>query len=108
MIRSLDPEEWGAAWMAIGDRYMERAKRPSNRKAAAGRSARGLAALHAWPLAGRKLRPRKSECYAKAKAAFEAYGRLIDPKIETAAHSIRGQGDRRVAAAAERRRGRRW
>src|SRR6476646_7359090 len=37
MIRDLDPDAWGAAWMAVGDRYFERAQQaePSDRTAAA-------------------------------------------------------------------------
>ncbi len=27
MISSLDPDEWGAAWMTLGDRHLERARR---------------------------------------------------------------------------------
>src|SRR4051794_29299330 len=31
MIGSLDPEEWGAAWMAVGDRYTWRADAAARR-----------------------------------------------------------------------------
>jgi esterase FrsA len=85
MIGSLDPEEWGGAWMAIGDRYAEAAdaaERQGDRKAAqdALLAAWRLYTFGRWPVA---KSPKKVESYAMAKAAFEAYGRLADPPIET-------------------------
>lgn len=85
MIGSLDPQEWGAAWMTIGDRYAERADaagRKGDVKAAqdALMAAWRLYTLGRWPVA---KAPNKAQCYEKAKRAFETYGRLVDPKIET-------------------------
>jgi pimeloyl-ACP methyl ester carboxylesterase len=84
-IKSLDPEEWGAAWMAIGDRTMERAEaiaRSGEAKTAQAvyRAAWRLYTLGRWPVASS---PKKVESYAKARAAFAALGRLLDPPIET-------------------------
>jgi pimeloyl-ACP methyl ester carboxylesterase len=84
-VKSLDPEEWGAAWMAIGDRTMERAEaiaRSGEAKTAQAvyRAAWRLYTLGRWPVASS---PKKVESYAKAQAAFAALGRLLDPPIET-------------------------
>jgi esterase FrsA len=85
MIGSLDPEEWGAAWMAIGDRYAERAQaalRAGNGQAAQDGylAAWRLYTLGRWPVASS---PKKTRCLEKARQAFAAYGQLLDPKIET-------------------------
>src|SRR5262249_53370310 len=82
-IRDLDPDAWGGAWMAVGDRFMERAQ-------AAERSDVDLAArdyLYAWRLytLGRwrvMSSPKKLACYARAQAAFAGYGRLVTPPIK--------------------------
>jgi len=85
MITSLDPDEWGSAWMTIGDRYRARAGAAERRgDAEAAQDALLMAWRHytfgRWPVASS---PKKVEAQAKAKAAFEAYGRGADPPIET-------------------------
>ena len=84
MIGSLDPEEWGAAWMTIGDRHFERAsgRTPRGKKAAQQGflAAWRLYTLGRWPVASS---PKKLQCYERAKQAFAAYGQCVDPKIET-------------------------
>jgi pimeloyl-ACP methyl ester carboxylesterase len=84
-IPSLDPEEWGAAWMAVADRYAERAGAAERRGDITPAQTDWLAAWRLytfgrWPVASS---PKKVECLARANAAFAAYGGLIDPKIET-------------------------
>src|SRR4051794_11436931 len=84
MIGSLDPEEWGAAWMAIGDRYAEQAQaalRAGNGQAAQDGylAAWRLYTLGRWPVASSS---KKLQCLEKAKQAFVAYGQLLDAKIE--------------------------
>ena len=82
-INSLDPDEWGAAWINIGDRYFKcanTAEKSEPAKAAAGY----LAAWHLysfgrWPVASS---PNKQESHRKAWAAFDAYGGLVNPKVE--------------------------
>src|ERR1043166_10058 len=83
-LRSLDPEEGGAAWMAIGDRALERALSADRRgdlTAArnAFRAAWRLYTLGRWPVANS---PGKIACYAKARTAFASLGRLLDPPTE--------------------------
>jgi hypothetical protein len=81
MITSLDPDEWGAAWMTIGDRYLIRAREAGQGKAAqdALLAAWRLYTFGRWPVA---RSPNKVASAAKARAAFEAYGRAVDPVIE--------------------------
>jgi len=83
MIRDLDPDAWGAAWMSIGDRFMERAVacEAGDTEAAAQHAlyAWRLYTLGRWPVMSS---PRKRESYDKAQAAFAAYGRLVAPAIE--------------------------
>lgn len=84
MIASLDPDEWGAAWMRLGDRHLDLARaaeRAGDAKAAqdALLAAWRLYTFGRWPVAKSQ---RKLESSAKARAAFEAYGRAVDPPIE--------------------------
>src|SRR5215470_3092291 len=80
MISSLDSDEWGAAWMTVGDRYLDRASAAGQGKAAqdALLAAWRLYTFGRWPVA---KSPKKVASAAKARAAFEAYGRLVDPVI---------------------------
>ena len=82
-INSLDPDEWGAAWSSIGDRYFNRAKaeEPTDTNAAAADylAAWRLYSFGRWPLANS---PKKKDSSRKAWAAFDAYGRLVNPRIE--------------------------
>ncbi|MEA2938179.1 MAG: esterase FrsA [Alphaproteobacteria bacterium] len=84
-ISSLDPDEWGAAWSAIGDRYAERAataERGGDVKAAQDDwlAAWRLYTFGRWPVASS---PNKVAAGKRARGAFEAYGRLADPRLET-------------------------
>src|SRR6187551_3387109 len=83
MVRDLDPDAWGGAWMAIGDRHFERAQaRETTDKAAAAQhfiAAWRLYTLGRWPVMSS---PKKRQSYDRAQAAFAAYGRLVTPPIE--------------------------
>jgi hypothetical protein len=83
LIHDLDPDAWGAAWMAIGDRHLARAQEferaDPSAAAAAYLAAWRLYTLGRWPVMNA---PRKRESYAKAQAAFTAYGALVTPRIE--------------------------
>src|SRR6185312_10757409 len=61
MIHDLDPEAWGAAWMAVGDRHAGRAQ-----------------ALEASDIAG-------------AAQAYLAHGRLVTPAIEPVSIPFEGR-----------------
>src|SRR4051812_448718 len=85
MIGSLDPQEWGAAWLNVGDQHFERAQgaaRASDNDAAARAflAAWRLYTFCRWPGASS---PNKLQCYERAERAFVAYGQCVDPKIET-------------------------
>src|SRR6266700_3274108 len=79
MISSFDPDEWGAAWMTIGDRHLDRAAREDKASPHALLAAWRLYTFGRWPVA---RSPSKVLSAAKARVAFEAYGRLVDPVIE--------------------------
>ncbi len=83
MIHNLDPDAWGGAWMAIGDRAMERAHNAeTGDSSAAARHylyAWRLYTLGRWPVMSS---PNKRASYDKAQQAFAAYGRLVAPAIE--------------------------
>jgi len=84
-LNSLEPDAWAAAFMRIGDRYMQMATLLQF-------SAKGLSLgrdeyKHAWetynfarwPV---ENSPGKKAAYAKALEAFAKYGELIDPPLE--------------------------
>jgi len=85
-ITSLDHDEWGAAWMQVGDRYADRAdaevKQDATAAAADYLAAWRLYTMGRWPLADS---PKKQQSYQKAQTAFQAYGQLVTPKIELVA-----------------------
>ena len=92
MIRDLDPDAWGAAWMAMGDRHMERAQavEAGNKSAAAEGylTAWRLYTLGRWPVMSS---PKKRQSYDRAQAAFAAYGRLVTPAIESLSIPFEGE-----------------
>ena len=71
-LKSLEPDDWAAAWSRIGERYF-----------AAGDY------FHAWDIfnvarwPSEKLSPGKEKAYARALEAFQIYGRTLTPPIET-------------------------
>lgn len=92
MISSLDPEAWGAAWMRLGDRYRASAvvgQRNADMIAARADllAAWRLYTLGRWPVASS---PKKEECLVHARAAFGAYGGLVDPPIELVRFAFEG------------------
>src|SRR5215210_5825568 len=83
-IQNFDPEQWGAAWKRLGERYDNNARTCGQHHDRSGAVANYLAAwrlctLGRWPVA---RSPAKAECLRRARVAFDAYGRLVDPKIE--------------------------
>jgi pimeloyl-ACP methyl ester carboxylesterase len=82
-INNLEPDTWAAAFVRIGDRYVEKAKalQSSAPKEAA------EAYKHAWEVYNTARWPTensggKKNAYVKALEAFAAYGKLIDPPLE--------------------------
>jgi len=71
-LKSLEPDDWAAAWSRIGERYFERGDY-----------------FHAWDIfnvarwPSEKLSPGKAKAYARALAAFQQYGKALNPPIET-------------------------
>jgi esterase FrsA len=82
-VNNLEPDTWAAAFVRIGDRYVERAK---SLQASAPKEA-AEAYKHAWEVYNTarwptENSPGKKNAYVKALDAFHAYGRLIDPPLE--------------------------
>jgi pimeloyl-ACP methyl ester carboxylesterase len=83
-VHGFDPEQWGTAWMRLGERYEETAGGCAQNHDLPGAITNYLAAwrlytLGRWPVA---KSPSKAECLARARRVFETYGGLVDPKIE--------------------------
>jgi len=93
MINSLEREDWAAAWMKVGERHMTRAReleKSSPREAAE----TYYHAFHnfstgRWP--SEKLSPGKQKAYERSLEAFQAYGKLLDPPIETVRFPFEGK-----------------
>lgn len=82
-IRSLDREEWAAAWFAIANRRWERARGLDARNLAEVREEywRAWRIFHfaRWPT---ENSPTKERAKHRALQAFQAYARLLDPPME--------------------------
>ncbi len=71
-LKSLEPDDWAAAWSAIGERYLARGDY-----------------FHAWDAfnvarwPSEKLSPGKQRAYARALEAFQQYAKSLNPPIET-------------------------
>ena len=83
MLKSLDRDEWAAAWSAIGDRHTATAKatETSDRTHSIEhyRTAVEYYMFARFPL---ENSPGKERAYQKALDAYAAYARLMDPPIE--------------------------
>lgn len=82
-IRSLDRDEWAAAWSDRGERYREQAAaiEAADRAAARERYWQAWRLFHfaRWPT---ENAPAKQAARRSALEAFRAYARLLDPPIE--------------------------
>lgn len=82
-IKTRDYDEWAAAFMAVGDRYMNEAKSLEARdpqKANAGYiRAWRIYSFGRWPV---PASPGKQRSYAKALEAFLAHAKFLDPPLE--------------------------
>jgi dienelactone hydrolase len=82
-IKSLDRDEWAAAWSEIGDRYMAKAAAAANAAPAEADKDYVAAWLYysfaRWPVPNSAG---KEAAYKKALAAYIAHGQLLDPPLE--------------------------
>ncbi len=82
-LRSLDRDEWAAAWMSYGDRYMGQAKtlEASGNPATKDMYLRAYAyyKLGHYPT---ENSPKKKEAYKKGIDAFLNYARYLKPRLE--------------------------
>jgi len=93
-LKTLEPDDWAAAWGAIGDRYLARAKEVEKSDPQGARELYYKAwdnfNVGRWPT--EKNSPGKMKVYLKALEAFRNYGRLVDPPLETCAIPLAGAG----------------
>ena len=84
-LDSLDRDRWAAIWSGLAEPYMERAASLEARSPAQAREsyqyAWRLFNTARWPT--EKHSPGKAQAYARGLEAFQAYGRLLDPPIQT-------------------------
>src|SRR5262249_58172674 len=82
-IKTLDRDEWAAAWIAVGDRYYAKAQEAvANNRAEANANylrAWRLYSFGRWPVPSS---PGKQRAYAKALQAFLAAATALDPPLE--------------------------
>ena len=79
-LKTLDRDEWAAAWSAIGDRHMARAKSASG--AAAAKEYKYAFEYYLFARFPLENSPGKVKAYDKALEAFTAYAKLQSPPIE--------------------------
>jgi esterase FrsA len=82
-IHSKDKDEWAAAFMAVGDRYMAEGKQLETADLAKADAdyvrAWRIYSFGKWPI---PASPKKQQSYEKAIQAFLAHARLWDPPLE--------------------------
>jgi esterase FrsA len=80
-IKSLDPDEWAGAWIAVGDRYTEKANSEKSTQSADGDfvAAWLFYTMGRWPVPNS---PGKEKAYEKAREAYLAHGKLLTPPLE--------------------------
>ncbi len=82
-IHTTDKDEWAAAFMRVGDRYMAEAKALESTDRAKANAdyirAWRVYSFGRWPI---PASPGKQQSYAKALEAFLAHARLWDPPLE--------------------------
>jgi esterase FrsA len=91
-IKSLDRDEWAAAWSAIGERYMKKAE--AERASAPAQADKDYLqawryySFARWPVPNS---PGKQQAYEKALAAFRKHGELLDPPLEVMRVAFEGR-----------------
>ena len=81
-LKSIDREEWAAAWSVVGERHAASAQAASDQATAREHWRQAWLDYHfgAWPA---QNTPGKRADYVKAVGAFRNYGKLLDPPAET-------------------------
>jgi len=81
-IKTLDRDEWAAAWIALGDRYYAKAQAAADGTEANANYLRAwrLYSFGRWPVPSS---PGKQRAYTKALQAFLAAAKMLDPPLET-------------------------
>jgi esterase FrsA len=92
-LKDLERETWAAAWIANGERYMAQAKSLESKSPQEAREAY-YQAFHnfstgRWP--SEKLSPGKQKAYERSLDAFQRYGQLLDPPIDTVRFAFEGK-----------------
>jgi len=80
-LKSTDPEEWAAAWAAMGERHADAARKTADKAQQRENWRQAWLDYHfgAWPA---QDTPGKEADYKKAVAAFADYAKLLDPPAE--------------------------
>jgi esterase FrsA len=82
-INTTDNDEWAAAFISVGDRYMNEGKSPETADPAKANAdfirAWRLYSFGRWPV---PASPGKKRAYAKALEAFLAHAQFMDPPLE--------------------------
>jgi pimeloyl-ACP methyl ester carboxylesterase len=81
-LKSLDRDEWAAAWSAIGDRHMALARNAESDPALASKHYKYAFEYYLFARFPLENSPGKVRAYAKALEAFAAYAKIPYPPIE--------------------------
>jgi pimeloyl-ACP methyl ester carboxylesterase len=81
-LKSLDRDEWAAAWSAIGDRHMALARNAESDPALASKHYKYAFEYYLFARFPLENSPGKVKAYAKALEAFAAYAKIPYPPIE--------------------------
>jgi pimeloyl-ACP methyl ester carboxylesterase len=81
-LKTLDRDEWAAAWSAIGDRHMAQAKKAESDKALASKHYKYAFEYYLFARFPLENSPGKEKAYEKALEAFAAYAKIPYPPIE--------------------------
>ncbi len=81
-LKTLDRDEWAAAWSAIGDRHMAQGKKAESNPAEASKHYKYAFEYYLFARFPLENSPGKVRAYDKALEAFAAYAKLQDPAIE--------------------------
>src|SRR5229473_881941 len=81
-LKTLDRDEWAAAWSAIGDRHMAQARKAESNHAEASKHYKYAFEYYLFARFPLENSPGKVKAYDKALEAFATYAKLQDPPIE--------------------------